>query len=304
MAVLVMWRARSQAIRDHGGPSVPTSMLLGSARSGTTWLGEVLDRHRDHRILFEPLRPGVTPSLDVLKQTPSVALGSSADVAGEGAFRELVEGRLRDPWTDHLNRAWRPRRRLIKEVRGNALVPWMAARFPEVPIVLVVRHPVAVVDSRTTLGWPDQLAWYLDDEHLVRAVPDDAVEAVRALRDPWRRAVAQWMFETWVPLAATEAPNLFVASYEVLQEDRAAVRRVLEHVGQRWDDDVEAALARRSRTTVTRSPTASRRPRPDPDALSFVDELLVAFGLSGHFSASVSKPLRPLGESHPPVASP
>ena len=40
--------------RRRAGDESNTVLLLGSARSGTTWIGEMIDRHHDHRIVFEP----------------------------------------------------------------------------------------------------------------------------------------------------------------------------------------------------------------------------------------------------------
>ncbi|MGZ4613541.1 MAG: hypothetical protein ACXV1K_10300, partial [Kineosporiaceae bacterium] len=63
LAVAARWRAKSLAYVDRAPDYRASVVLLGSARSGTTWVGEVIDRHHDHRVVFEPLRPGRVPQV-------------------------------------------------------------------------------------------------------------------------------------------------------------------------------------------------------------------------------------------------
>ena len=51
--------------------------------------------------------------------------------------RAIVTGRVRSLWTDRYNRRPFPVRRLVKEVRGNLLLPWLHARFPGMPMALM-----------------------------------------------------------------------------------------------------------------------------------------------------------------------
>jgi hypothetical protein len=283
---------------DAAGPGLPTTVLLGSPRSGTTWLGEVLDRHHDHRMMFEPLRPGMTPTLDVLKVSPTLDPSDPADGDRVEAFARLLNGQLRDPWMDHLNRSIRPRRRLIKDVRANGLTPWLVQRFPSVPVVVLVRHPVPVVASRLSLGWPDNLAWYLGDQRLVDQALGGRADDLAALTDPWKRAVVQWGLETWVPLSVNGARSLHVASYEVLQRDDEALKSVLAHVGQRWDGSIERARVRRSATAVEHGATGLR-PQLDRDRQQFLDGVLHRLGLAGVFAAEKGDPLSDLSAARP-----
>ena len=61
LGVAARWRLKSWAYVDLAHVHRATVALLGSARSGTTWVGEVIDRHHDHRVVFEPLRANHVP---------------------------------------------------------------------------------------------------------------------------------------------------------------------------------------------------------------------------------------------------
>lgn len=294
-AVAVKWRLASLRIRDSRGSEIPTYLVFGSPRSATTWLAEVVDRHHDHRLLFEPLIPGdvlggrrsATRDLDPLKTTYLPPDRGQARFVVP--FRRLLNGELKDPWMDHMNRTWRPRRRLVKEVRGNGLVPWICRHFPAVPIVVLLRHPVSVALSRRRLGWQDGLDRYLSNDLLLERFVDDP-GPLHDLDEPLARDVARWALETLVPLSVAGLPNVMIASYEVIRRDSAALGRVLAHLDQSLDAAVAAATSSRSRTDWNRSS------RPDPLAelttrdRRIVDGVLDRFGLLDVYSTASLTP--------------
>ena len=207
-------------------------MLMGSARSGTTWLAEVIDRHHDHRLIFEPLRPDTVPELSVFSEGQYLRPDVD-DSRYEHAMSDLLNGRIRNPWADHLNSVKLPRQRLIKEIRGNLLVPWLLRQFPGTPVILIVRHPLAVEMSRRSLGWKDHLGSALAQPDLISDHLADVVEQLTAMTDPFERQLAKWSIENLVPLRMTTPDHLCVVSYEQLITDPLpAVERVLAHLGQ------------------------------------------------------------------------
>src|SRR5439155_17907235 len=110
---------------------------------------------------------------------------------------EILSGRVRSIWTDKYNRAHLPRKRLVKEVRGNLLLGWMHRNFPGMPIVLVLRHPCAVVSSQLKLPWN----WHTDPEVFLSqdALMKDHLEPFREeltrVTDPFERHVLVWCIE-------------------------------------------------------------------------------------------------------------
>jgi hypothetical protein len=248
------WRLRSLAIVDRAGDHHQTVMLVGSARSGTTWLAELIDRHHDHRLIFEPLRPDTVPQMSVFSDGQYLRPGADAPPQRR-AMSDLLNGRIRNPWSDHLNRVVVPRRRLVKEIRGNLLVPWILEQFPGTPVVLIVRHPLAVAMSRRSLGWKEHLGTSLVQPDLVADHLTGVADELGSLTDPLQRQVAQWSIENLVPLRMTTPEQLCVVSYEeLILEPAAAAERVLGHLGQASDGELAAALSRPSR--LSRSDSA------------------------------------------------
>ena len=74
---------------------------------------------------------------------------------------------MRNLSVDRLNRSRLPRGRVIKDCYATNLGPYLAAQFPEVSLILLLRHPVATAHSAVTLGWKEDLQTFLDQEDLI-----------------------------------------------------------------------------------------------------------------------------------------
>ena len=262
LTLAALWRARSLAYIDLAPDYRSTVMLLGSARSGTTWVGEVIDRNHDHRVIFEPLRPEYVPAVQAFANDQYLRR-DDIDPKYLDPVTRIVTGRLRNPWVDHLNHVFVARRRLVKEIRANLLAPWLVARFPGMPVVLLVRHPLAIATSRRELGWPDHLDDVLAQPALIADHLDPVQTAfLRGLTDPFARAIAQSVLETLVPLRMSRPDEVLAVAYEQLvREPRTEAERVLRHVGQHPDDALDVALSRPSH--LARADSAVRT-RADP----------------------------------------
>lgn len=247
--VRLHWWVKAHGYLDRAGGAESCTLLVGSARSGTTWLGEMLDRHHNHRVIFEPFKPGVIGELlpfDTLRYLPPAC----DDAVFLDPVQRLLTGKFRNGWTDHTNRALLPRRRLVKEVRVNCLAPWLAAHFPRSPIVLMVRHPLAVVASRQQLGWTTALQRFAEDAALRELLSPAQELLLQSPRDLFEAAVTQWALESWIPLQGLREDQVRVVLYEELAiRPREIGDSVLRWVGQQPDHEFEHAVSRPSRTS-------------------------------------------------------
>jgi hypothetical protein len=171
----------------------------------------------------------------------------------------ILSGRVRSVWTDKYNRKRLGSRRLVKEVRGNLLLGWLHANFPEVPIVMVLRHPCAVVQSQLDLPWN----WHLDlaDFLAQSALMEDHLEPFRSLLSeplsPFERHVVLWCVENYVPLRQFREGDLHLAFYEdLVMRPEAEIRRLFTFLGKPFDPSALAKLSRPS--AVTRQNSAVR----------------------------------------------
>ena len=176
--------------RDHRD----SVFLAGSGRGGTTWVSEIINYRGEYRYVFEPFHPG---KVDLCKNFRSKQYLRPDDGREEylGPARKVLTGGLRSRWTDRFHRKFIARRRLIKDIRANLLLGWMRANFPGMPIILLLRHPCAVVASRLALGWKDNLCETMEQGELVEDFLHPMEPEIRGARGVFERHLFLWCIE-------------------------------------------------------------------------------------------------------------
>jgi hypothetical protein len=255
--------------------------LAGSARSGTTWVAEIINHRNGYRLVFEPFHPGKVGICRGFRRKQYLRPDDRREEY-LGPARRILTGGLRSPWTDRFNRKLVARRRLIKDIRANLLLGWMAENFPGMPIVLLMRHPCAVAASRLALGWRDNLSETMEQEELVEDFLLPVEAGIRDARDAFERHVFSWCIENYVPLRQFGPREIHLSFYEnFLVHPEEETRRLFAFLGEAFDGRVWRALGRPS-------PLSRRGEAPSLDAwrrsvtdaqLERAVEILGLFGL-------------------------
>ena len=224
-----------------------TAFIAGTGRSGTTWLSGLVNHDRRYRNVFEPFHPGKVEEFRGFHSKQYLRPGDRRQEFLAPA-RKMLSGRLRNGWTDR-GGAFFARWRLVKEVRANLLLGWLAENFPGMPIVLLLRHPCAVVSSRLALGWRDNLDETMGQGDLVQDHLLAAEEEILAARDPFERHLFLWCIDNYVPLEQFEPDGLHLCFYEnLLLEPEPELRRLSAALDQNFDERVLSRLDRTSPT--------------------------------------------------------
>jgi hypothetical protein len=271
-------------------------LVIGSARSGTTWLAEMLVQLLGCRFIFEPLRTESVPLAAPVRFGHYLDPEASSDPGIARVLDRVVAGRVRSRWSDRLNTARIANRRVIKEIRATNLLPWMARRYPHTPLVYLLRHPVPSAWSVTELDWPDKLDQFLDQPLLLDGplAPYRSVVSEAALStDRFQRFVLRWCLENFVPTEMLHRSQVHVVYYEHLVADpegelarlRASLRRIDP---RKWAVPVDAAaqVERPSATNYRDTDLSSRgdrlgdwRGEVPPALVAAALDLVAAFGL-------------------------
>ncbi len=268
--------------------------IAGTARSGTTWLLDLLNAHNDNRVIFEPLhaRWGILTE----QQLPRYVEEDEDDPELLAAVRAVLLGKFASTrWTGRYNTRHVSRRRIIKDVHSNLRLAWIARHFPGFPIVLVVRHPCAVVASRLRAGFEApfdrDLGAFLDDEKLVDHHLGPFMDTLTKITSDFDREIARWCIETIVPLRqiarAADQSRIKVFFYEHLVADaETAIARLFRAVDRPAPNEARTAFSRFSKTTYREQPLASPAEaladwvkHVSPAELERALELLALFGL-------------------------
>ena len=245
--------------RDDDRDMRHSLLVAGTARSGTTWLAELLGARLPCRIMFEPFNPRQVPAYSGFSYFQYMRPDDDHPVL-EDFCRRVFTGDIRDPWIDRQVDRLFPRYRIIKEIRANLLLKWISHRFPELPILFIIRHPCAVVASRMQLGWDTDadVAEFLAQPDLVHDFLEDKLDLIESCQTPAAKHAVIWAVSNLVPLRQFAEGSLKTVFYEDLVGRPATeVPRVFRLSGLAYEESALERLSRPSATTLNFSELAA-----------------------------------------------
>jgi hypothetical protein len=220
-----------------------TVVLAGPARSGTTWATDVMNYDNEFRFLCEPFlgeHVRICKHFKFLQYLPV----DENDPKFVTPMTAILSGRVRDAWIDRRNRRMIADRRLVKAGRSGLMLGWMRRHFPATPIVLLLRHPIAVVNSRLQLGWRRNVRQLvLSQDDLVRDYLKPFRGLLESAQDDWENGLLYWCVETYVPLRQLHAGEVHVLFYEKLAaQPRPTIADLFAYIRKAPDERVFSRL--------------------------------------------------------------
>jgi hypothetical protein len=254
---------RSASIVDGGADAANTVFLSSGARTGSTWVSEIINFENDYRFLFEPfsmvvpLRPSWAPRLEPDDRLRYIRPECDDRDLLEQAAR-VVSGRFRHPEVDQYNYNARVAfdRRLVKETKSNLFLKWLHRHFPQMKLLLLMRHPIPTVLSRLhDIPDIDPARRHTEYRSLMFGQPELVEDHLAPFRDVIEAAttvveqrLAVWCVQNFVPLRQFAADEIHIMYYETMCVDPAGeLRRLYRFLGQELGDDKLARVQRRLR---------------------------------------------------------
>jgi hypothetical protein len=226
-------------------------LIAGTARSGTTWLGDLLASQIPSRILFEPFNPDLVPEYRDFHYFQY--LRPETENPEFRAFAHKVfTGKIRNRWIDRQNERIRSEYRLIKEIRINLALKWLHDNFPKVPIIFIMRHPCAVVASRMELNWATDhdIEPLLSQPDLVTDHLAPYVDLIKDARTDEEKHAVIWSVSNLVPLKQFNPNEIKIVYYENLcTQPEIELPAIFESSGQKYNDEKTDTVSRPSQTT-------------------------------------------------------
>ena len=265
--------------------------LASSQRSGSTWLAQIIASCPGTRLVYEPANLHQKLFMKGEPRLVSLPHATPGDPLGEdGAIIDrAIDGSLQSVWANQLNTERRPIRRVTKDVRTLPVLPWIADRHPDTPIVLLLRHPMAVAHSLHELGWTLNAETLLDAEFTAH---HEAL-ALELRRQSMIQEVTLWAEQHHFAMSNPGTQRIHVIFYEHLVRDPlgelnrlAAYLSAFHQVWATWSPDL-ASIERPSATSYPDGTTERRVPqrkwndRIDEQLWALVAEVLASRGLDG-----------------------
>jgi hypothetical protein len=245
----------SKLYRDKNRDIGNSILIVGTGRSGTTWLADMIASQISCRIMFEPFHSKQVHGFHQFHYFQYMRQEEKNN-ALYNFCQKIFTGDIRDSWidrqVDHLN----PRYRLIKDIRANLFLKWISENFPQVPILFIIRHPCAVVLSRMKLDWATDtdIAPLLEQTNLVDDFLSDKMEIIhRSQTDEEKHAVI-WCISHLVPIQQFIDSTLNVVFYENLcLQPEIESSKIFRVINFEYDDSVFEVIKQPSTTTVRSS---------------------------------------------------
>lgn len=227
-------------------------LIAGSGRSGTTWVQDALAAANGMRPVFEPLHPYVSA---VGNRYAHRALAPDEDHPDlEHFLADVCAGRRNRFWTQYrrqrrwllpppeefwtvddaarlyrrwgkflkelprLSLSWRGGDPIVKCIRANLMLGWLSKKL-NWNVLLIVRHPGAVIESELRGSWNAQFALdrFRRDAGIRRLTEDRYDDLLERKLTPIEALAARWVIENqWVTERA-ESNGVTVVYYELLR---------------------------------------------------------------------------------------
>lgn len=284
-------------------------MVAGTGRSGTTWLGDLIDSQISCRVMFEPFNPDLVPEYQGFNYFQYMRPGAENPLLYEFA-RKVLSGEIRNRWIDHKNEQLFPQYRIVKEIRANLLLNWLYECFPQVPILFIMRHPCAVVLSRMELGWAtdSDIEPFLNQPDLVSDYLVDHLDLIRNARTDEEKHAIIWCVSNLIPLKQFKPGLLKIVYYENLcTQPEIELPAIFERMGTRYESRSMEGINRPSQTTRESSAVvtgadkiSSWKKKLEPSQIEKILQVVDTFGLGDLYGDSV----QPLNMGITPSSSP
>jgi len=281
-------------------PAVRWSILVaGTARSGTTWLGDLIASQIPSRILFEPFNPDLVADYRHFHYFQYMRPGT--ENPDFHAFAQKVfTGEIRNRWIDRQNERIISKFRLVKEIRANMALKWLHDNFPDVPIIFIMRHPCAVVLSRMELGWATDrdIESFLSQPQFVEDFLGPYMDLISSARSSEEKHAVIWSVSNLVPLRQFGADELKLIYYENLcTHPKGELSGIFKVIGYEFSGPQVDTINQPSQTTRAGSAViagtdkiGSWKKKLSPSQIDNILRIVHGFGLS-HLYGPSSLPL-------------
>jgi len=198
--------------------------ILGSGRSGTTWLCDLMRAKRKYRFLFEPFHSAHNRAADFLPGHFYLRPGVP-DHQVKQLADDVFDGSTFFPEPDRANKHKLFDGLLVKDITANLFSYAIHRAKPEIDLILIIRNPFAVALSKLNKPgwkWYNDPAGFLKQEALMKDYLFPQEELIRNISgsdDYILNQILIWAVIHYVPLKQFSNKQLQIVFYEDLVEN-------------------------------------------------------------------------------------
>ena len=197
--------------------------VVASKRTGSTWVQELLSSGPGSAPCSS--RSRAIPGFASCREGPEEVIAPDEEVPDLEAFlAAAMRGAHLTRWSMRLasqRQLLTADRFVVKHVQLCRAAGWLGRTFPETPMVVVVRHPCAVVQSMLTVRWSGST-----EAEILAKRPESAtrlaIEILDGRSSPAEVFAALWASEMLAMLGETDPAQASLVAYESVVDDPVA----------------------------------------------------------------------------------
>lgn len=227
---------------DIGGPD-DVIVLAGMGRSGTTWVGDIVNYDNSYRVLFEPFFPTRVKQAREFEYIQYLNPDCDNEIFINQA-ETILAGKVHNNWVDRDNKRLFYRRRIIKDIRCNLMLGWLK-KIANPPVILLIRHPLQIVSSWFKLGWGKEAGGRRSDfdiitsqQSLLKDYPiiSDVMKWIEP-EEFVENIVFGWCVHHFIPIQQLKKDEAHVVFYEnLLIDSENEVSRLFHYLDKPFDN--------------------------------------------------------------------
>lgn len=227
-------------------------LIVGSPRSGTSWLMELLGNMPGGIFTYEPFNPKWFNKPQELGFYRRVYLPPENNwLELEKYFKSILTGnyvgfRYSYEFTpSYMIDLLFSNRVIIKSVRINRLLPWFVNRFDSCKIIYIIRHPCAVISSQLKTGYcgyhlnqsPYENAFPTNEQvfkeaQKIQGLDDNILEKIKNLDTIEELLAAVWCLDNYIPLSMKKPYHWELIFYEdLIRKGKSEISRIFKKIG-------------------------------------------------------------------------
>ncbi len=241
------------------------AVILGSARSGTSWLSENLAKPFRYRMLFEPEHDDNTSKGHLLTDK---LFQNEIDVPkpARNYMHQVLKNRVDSDWiAQNSNRKYKmhlwpviPKKFIVKFVRFNLAGSYIA-RDLNIPTVHIIRNPIDVIKSqkRVAFPWLFDFKYFLAQPELINILKSEYGYDLNRINEKseTEKLAVRWCIENVIPLQyfSFTQENFHVVKHEDLRNDINVYKKLCKDLELEVVGNIEGEYVKPSSKTHPKS---------------------------------------------------
>jgi hypothetical protein len=233
-----------------------TILVLGSGRSGTTWVGDVISKMLKARPIFEPFllsrkkefiltKKRIFKESEIDRNYQLYIRPNSLNNHYHKQIKIILHGKIQSSWSDRDSQLYIYKRRVIKDIRANLFMAYIALNWPDIKVVWITRNPIDVIKSQIKMnqeGW--DFNWSADNvmtqQYLLEDWLSPFLSKLLSAKSLYEKLTHKWCIETYIPhnQNVENLANVLKVNYENLIKGKNEWDKIAKFlIGKMWEKD-------------------------------------------------------------------